>query len=153
MEKKYHFFWKGKLSNWTASTFKVNGIVYNCGEQYMMHQKAIGFKDFETAKLIMETKIPRDQKALGRKVKDYNDEAWDAVRYDVVKRGLRERFQQNPDLKEYLISLKDYQLVEASPYDRIWGIGYEADEAMDNIDNWGQNLLGKILTELANELV
>lgn len=149
---KYYFFWKNKLSNWTPSIFVVNNITYNCGEQYMMHQKALYFNDIEIANQIMNETDPRTIKDLGRKVRNYVDSEWNAVRYDIVKAGLYQRFNQNQQLKNFLVSKKDYILVEASPFDKIWGIGYDEEHALDNIDNWGQNLLGKILTELANEL-
>lgn len=152
MNNQYYFFWKNKLSNWTPSEFIVNNITYNCGEQYMMHQKALYFNDLETASEIMNETNPKIIKDLGRKVKNYNDSKWNAARYDIVKAGLYQRFHQNTELKEFLTSKKNYILVEASPFDRIWGIGYDAEHAIENINNWGENLLGKILTELANEL-
>ena len=152
MEQKYKFFWKGKLSNWYLSDFTVGDIIFNCGEQYMMYAKAIFFNDIETSRKILMTNIPAEQKSLGRQVKNYDDAAWNEVRYNLVKLGLIEKFKQNDELKKYIVSYKDYILVEASPYDRIWGIGYSEDEAMNNINDWGQNLLGKVLNEIANEL-
>ena len=152
MEYKYTFFWNGIFSNWHRSTFKVDGVTFNCGEQYMMYMKSIVFHDFDSAEKIMNEEHPRRQKALGKLVKNFNKKTWDDLCYDIVKDGLREKFKQNPDMKEYLISCKDTIIVEASPEDRIWGIGYGEWEALENIDDWGQNLLGKICTELANEL-
>lgn len=148
----YMFFWGGIFSNWYISDFIVDGITYNCGEQYMMHQKALTFKDFETADKIMEELMPNLQKKHGRNVKNYDERVWNKVRYDLVKKGLREKFTQNNNSKSYLLRHKNFQIVESSPEDRIWGIGFYANDAIDNIDNWGQNLLGKILTELAQEI-
>ena len=148
----YHFFWGGIFSNWYISDFEVDGVVYDCGEQYMMHMKALTFKDYKTADEIMEECVPSEQKKLGRKVKNYNDAVWNKVRYDLVKKGLREKFTQNPESKKHLLNFKNRQLVEASPFDRIWGIGYNSQDAIANIDNWGENLLGKMLTELAQEI-
>jgi ribA/ribD-fused uncharacterized protein len=148
---KYKFFWSGPFSNWHESYFQLNGITYNCGEQYMMHQKALTFGDQDTADKILKETSPREQKQLGRQVKNFNPDIWDSVKYEVVKTGLREKFNQNPDLKRYLLKYKGYQLVEASPLDSIWGIGFAEDKAIQNINDWGQNLLGKILTELASE--
>ena len=148
------FFWGGMFSNWYISDdqFTVDGITYNCGEQYMMYQKAMTFNDKETAKKILDEIVPSEQKKLGRLVKNYNDSTWNRVRYNIVKRGLFAKFSQNENLKEYLLKYKGYQIVEASPYDRIWGIGYYEQDAINNINNWGENLLGKILTELAQEI-
>ena len=149
---KYMFFWNGIFSNWHESHFEVNGVKYNCGEQYMMHQKAITFNDKEIADKILREYSPRRQKQLGRKVRNFNPKQWDLVKYELVKNGLREKFNQNPELKRYLLKYKDFQIVEASPEDRIWGIGFYDNEAIQNFENWGENLLGKILTELATEL-
>jgi ribA/ribD-fused uncharacterized protein len=126
--------------------------MFNCGEQYMMYQKAITFGDNETANKILKELSPRKQKELGRQVKNFNPKVWDSLKYIIVKNGLTEKFNQNPEFKDYLLKYKGYVLVEASPYDRIWGIGFYDYEAIQNIDNWGENLLGKILTELAMEL-
>jgi hypothetical protein len=149
---KYNFFWNGIFSNWYESYFDIDGITFNCGEQYMMYEKAITFDDAETARKILESDSPKEQKQLGRKVKNFNPEYWDNVKYEIVKRGLKEKFNQNPKLKKYLLSYKGYQMVEASPFDRIWGIGFTDKEAIENIDKWGDNLLGQIITELSNEL-
>ena len=149
---KYKFFWNGVFSNWHESHFKVNGVKYKCGEQYMMHQKAIMFGDEETADKILLAHSPSRQKQLGRQVKNFDAARWDAAKYELVKKGLREKFNQNRKFKNELLKYKGFQLVEASPDDRIWGIGFYEGEAIDNIRNWGENLLGKILTELAFEL-
>lgn len=148
----YVFFWSGPFSNWYKSDFVVDNIRFNCGEQYMMHAKAVIFDDRESAVKILQETDPRSQKALGRSVKGFDSATWDAVKYGVVKKGLIAKFRQNPKLLELLKYTRGKMLVEASPYDRVWGIGFSSDDAMDNIDSWGENLLGKILTELAVEL-
>lgn len=150
-KKEFAFFYNGPFSNWYPSDFVVDGVKYNCGEQYMMHQKALFFEDNLVARLIMLTPKPAKQKELGRSVKNYNEDEWERVRYDIVKKGLREKFRQDKHLKELLIANKKYTIVEASPVDRVWGIGFDERTAMQNIDQWGRNLLGKILTELSNE--
>ena len=154
--EKYHFFWKSKLSNWTKSNFSLqyflNEFNYNCGEQMMMHLKALTFHDYIIAEQIMNCDDPKEIKKLGRQVKNFSDETWDKLKYDLVKTGLYNRFTQDLEAKNELLKHKGKVFVEASPYDRIWGIGYNKEEAMNNIDNWGENLLGKILTELSNEI-
>jgi hypothetical protein len=156
MENKemYDFFWGGPFSNWYPSKFSVDGVTFNCGEQYMMYMKAITFEDHEIAKQIMKTDDPAKQKALGRLVKNYDDNYWSVIRFDLVKKGLIEKFKQNPELKKYLLDRKDKIIVEASPYDRIWGIGYDQYDPniLEQKDNWGQNLLGKVLMLVAREL-
>lgn len=151
--EKYKFFYGGVFSNWYPSEFTINGFTYNCMEQYMMHQKAVGFNDFETARKIMKTKSPKEQKALGREVKNFDSKEWDDVKYDVVKRGVYEKFQQDFYLKEELLKYKGRIFCETSPNDRIWGIGFDFKNAIQNKKNWGENLLGKILTEVSQELI
>ena len=118
----YTYFWDGIYSNWYKSTFILEDNIFNCVEQYMMFNKAMFFGDLETARLIMNTNNPRKQKELGRLVKDYDDREWSKVREDIVYKGLKAKFDQNPDLKKQLLLTKGTTLVEASPYDRIWGI-------------------------------
>lgn len=148
----YKFFWGGPFSNWCRSEFTINNVTYNCGEQYMMHQKALLFNDNDIANKIMSAKYPKEQKKLGRLVKNYDNDTWDKNRYDIVKKGLREKFLQNEDLKNELLKYKGWVIVEASPEDSLWGIGFHQSNALENKDKWGLNLLGKILTELTNEI-
>jgi ribA/ribD-fused uncharacterized protein len=151
--KKYKFFWGGNFSNWAYSEFVLDDIKFYCGEQYMMYKKAMLFNDKKIASQILDLKYnPKEQKKLGRKVKSFNNKIWDERKYNIVKTGLKEKFLQNEDLKKELLSFKGYDFVEASPYDNIWGIGFDEKHALYNIEHWGENLLGKIITELSNEL-
>jgi len=149
---KYKFFWNGPFSNWYPSVFTYNGIFFDCAEQAMMYEKAMTFNDLEIAKLILKEPIPKYQKALGRKVKNFDPEIWDQIKYEKVKEILHSKFTQNLHLLDLLVRNKGLEFVEASPFDRIWGIGFSEQNALDHIDEWGENLLGKILTELSNEL-
>ena len=79
MEDEFVLFWGGPFSNWYPSPFTVDGVEYNCGEQFMMQKKALLFGDIESAKLIMEERNPREQKVLGRKVKNFDPVIWDSV--------------------------------------------------------------------------
>jgi len=151
---KYHFFWGGPFSNWTPSEFVVDGLTFNCGEQYMMYEKAMTFGDKRTAQLIMESPSPRDQKKLGRQVRNYDDKVWEQVRFKKVKKGLMEKYKQDPFFNNYLKERKDKIIVEASPYDAIWGIGLSENDPniLEKKEKWGQNLLGKCIMEIADEL-
>lgn len=151
MEKiKYHFFWGGIYSNWHKApmTVNINGtdMLFNCGEQYMMYCKASLMNDKESLKEVMKTSDPRQQKKIGRNIKNFNSELWDKNKFAVMMIGLTEKFRQNPDLKKQLLEEDCDIFVEASPYDRIWGIGYLAQDAEDFVSDWGENLLGKIIT-------
>lgn len=155
--KTYHFFYSGYLSNWADVPFidKETYIPYNCSEQYMMHQKALLFKDFETANLIMCKKHPREQKELGRMVKNFDFSIWSTQARQIVYTGCLYKFTQNKDAYDYLMSTVGTYLVEASPYDTIWGIGLgENDKQISDPNNWkGSNWLGQVLTSLREDLL
>lgn len=162
---KYLFFWghqpskdgsiiKTCLSQWWRADFTIDTDTYCCMEQYMMAEKAKLFKDNETLEKIMKSNHPKQMKDLGRKVKNFDEELWIKKRYSIILNGNYAKFIQNEDLREFLIKTKDRILVEASPYDKIWGIGMAADD--QNIENplfWkGSNLLGFALMEVRDEL-
>jgi ribA/ribD-fused uncharacterized protein len=90
-------------------------------------------------------------KKLGREVANYDDNVWKEKRVPVVSVGNREKYNQNPDLKDILMATGDSIMVEASPYDKLWGIGLdEATAKRTHPEKWpGLNLLGKdVLTNL-----
>lgn len=122
-----------------------------CAEQYMMWSKANVFDDYQIAERILETQNPKTIKELGRKVKNFDEHKWNKVKREIVYKGNYFKFSQNKILKEKLL-ITEGLLVESSPYDRIWGIGYDQEHALQNVDTWGQNLLGKILTQLRDDL-
>jgi ribA/ribD-fused uncharacterized protein len=123
-------------------------------EQYMMACKAHEMGDKETRALIMEATHPREIKALGRAVSNYDDAKWCAVRRAVVKRGNMLKFGQNAKLLRHLKRTSPAVLVEASPYDAVWGIGLdEATAERTPCEKWpGLNLLGEILMVVRAEL-
>lgn len=151
---KYKFFWgsTSPFSNWYVHPFVHEQQVFNCSEQAMMYYKAKLFNDIQACENILAESNPRLQKKLGRGIVNFDDTIWKEKRYDIVKDILRSKFLGSSELLSYLQEYKDFIIIEASPYDRIWGIGYDRQNALANIDKWGENLLGKILTELANEL-
>jgi ribA/ribD-fused uncharacterized protein len=142
-------FWGGWPSNWEPSQFTIDGVEYNCVEQYMMAKKAQLFQDEEIYKKIMSSRYPKAQKEFGGKVRNYDDEKWSAVRYKVVLEATIEKYKQNPVLLERLLATGSAQFVEASPFDKIWGVGLTDDDPrILDPKKWnGQNLLGKAITE------
>lgn len=152
--KNYIFFLKGPLCQWWKSSIKEDSIVFNCCEQYMMYHKAILFKDDEVAAKILLSDEPREQKELGRSVKNFDEKIWNKNKEKIVYNGNYLKFTQNEDLKEYLIDTNPYELVEANRYDKIWGIGMFAyDDNILNTSKWGQNLLGKTLMKVRNTFI
>lgn len=144
----------GYLSNWYLSEFTVDGIKFSSMEQYMMHEKALLFQDQEAVEKILQTDNVAEIKALGRAVQHFDDKVWIKVREEIVYRGVREKFRQNPELAENLEKTGEEIIAECAVKDRIWGIGLSMkDENRHCIDRWrGQNLLGKILMRVREEI-
>lgn len=139
---------KGVFSQWYMSNFSDGVRTYSSAEQYMMAQKAFIMGDTETFKMIMEEHDPSKLKKYGRLVKNFNEKVWNDEKYGVVVRASILKFS-SPELKPFLIHTGHKILVEASPYDAIWGIKMaENDVRVSNPYNWnGQNLLGQALMD------
>ncbi len=151
---KYVFFWGGIFSNWYPAKFIVDGWQFSNSEQYFMFEKAVYFDDVETASLILEEPDPRKAKILGRGVKHFDKKAWDEVCVTSMMKAIEYKFMQNELLKNELLKYKNKTFVEASPYDKKWGVGLSEDDPLIlNKENWkGKNLLGECLTNLASML-
>lgn len=115
----------------------------------MMYNKAILFGDEETAAKILAETSPKKQKALGQEVKNFNQDKWNANKFQIVCNACMLKFTQNPRLLVSLLETGDRVLVEASPFDKIWGILMrENDPGVDDEKNWkGENLLGYALVD------
>ena len=148
-ERGFEFFFGAEhpLSNWHPASFEVDGVTYSCMEQFMMHRKALLFEDLHIARKIMATSSPKEHKALGRQASGFNEASWREHREQIVLAGALAKFGQNEDLLKVLLATGQKTLVEASPYDSLWGIGLSKDDPRStNPGQWpGQNLLGKIL--------
>lgn len=151
----YVFFWMtGEenefLSNWFPCTFEIDGQIYENTEQFFMAKKAQIFHDDRIYKKILETSDPKKCKELGNSVSDFVLEIWDRCRFDIMTEGNLAKFGQNEDLKKKLFETGDKLLVEASPIDKIWGIGKSREEAQNmKPEQWpGQNLQGKCLMKV-----
>lgn len=160
---EFLFFWghtvkeeitKACFSQWFPFQFEENGIEYQTAEHYMMAGKAKLFNDNEILEEILKSESPNQAKNLGRKVKNFDPKLWDEQKYEIVKRGNFLKFSQNQKFKDFLLSTNDKILVEASPYDTIWGIGMlETDPKAQNPLQWnGENLLGFALMEIRDLL-
>jgi ribA/ribD-fused uncharacterized protein len=164
-QPKYVLFWghtpksagvgRHVLSQWWPARFKIDGDSYISAEHCMMAEKARLFGDEETRRSILATSKPGAAKALGRTVRGFSEQLWERYRFDVVVKASAAKFAQNADLRAYLIETGDKVLVEASPVDRVWGIGLAADDARaEQPAAWqGLNLLGFALMRARAELV
>jgi ribA/ribD-fused uncharacterized protein len=146
----YFFFWHGWPSNWHAAEFTLEGVTYGCVEQHMMAEKARLFGDGATLEKILAATTPREQKALGRKVTPFDEARWSAVSREVVYQGNLAKYTQNEDLAELLLATGELVIVEASPLDKIWGIGMAAEDPhATNPAKWrGKNWLGEVLVRV-----
>ncbi|KAK9780963.1 hypothetical protein AB5N19_07437 [Seiridium cardinale] len=152
--------------------------IYRSAEHYMMHHKALLFGDVVTAADILKTGSPRKVKDLGRAVQGYDETTWNANKERIVRRGNVCKFTypvadselggeaekvwklgtgidakeiRASSFRQVLLCTGDRELVEASPFDAIWGIGYREEDAEQNREKWGENLLGKALMAVREE--
>lgn len=162
---RYLFFWKhtpkedntidqGCFSQWYPSTFIVDNITYTCAEQFMMAEKARLFGDMDRLHQILHCKHPKEMKDWGRCVTPFDAQQWDKACEGIVRQGNIAKFSQNKDLKDFLLQTENYILVEASPLDRIWGIGMGKNnpDARDPLKWRGRNRLGFALTWVREQL-
>lgn len=161
----YLFFWGHKplpngeigkpcFSQWWPSPFSIDGVSYPTAEHFMMAEKARLFGDEDASARILRALSPKEAKELGKKVKGFNEQVWVEARFRLVVAGNLAKFGQNGELGKYLLGTEDKVLVEASPVDRIWGIGLSADdEKVNNPEKWrGLNLLGFALMDVRQRL-
>ena len=164
-QPKYIFFWghqpqkdgsigKSCFSQWWPSAFELNGLQYASAEHYMMAEKARLFGDEASRLAILAAPTPAQAKKLGAQVGGFVEEVWRQHRFEIVVMGNQARFTQHKDLGDFLRQTGDRVLVEASPLDRIWGIGLaEDDPRCQHPEQWnGPNLLGFALMEVRSRL-
>lgn len=165
LRPEYLFFWghrrsSGKgvgkecLSQWWPAAFEVDGQRYASAEHFMMAEKARLFGDEETRARIVEADGPDAAKKLGRRVRGFEESVLERERFAIVVAGNRAKFEQHPSLGAFLLGTAERVLVEASPLDRIWGIGLGAeDPAARDPERWrGLNLLGFALMQVRDGL-
>ena len=164
-QTKFLFFWghqpqpdgtvgRGCLSQWWPAPFTVDRVTYPTAEHWMMAGKARLFGDDDALAAVLAAERPHAAKAAGRTVCGFDEQAWAKVRFDLVVAGNVAKFEQHPELGAFLATTRARVLVEASPRDRIWGIGMGAsnpDAATPS--RWrGTNLLGFALMNVRDQL-
>lgn len=142
------------LSQWWPAEFVVAGRAYPTAGHFMMSEKALLFGAADIAGQILRAAEPKEAKELGRQIVGFDEQRWTERRVEVVLEGNLAKFGQHPALRDYLLGTGDAVLVEASPVDRIWGIGLAAgDERAARPETWrGLNLLGFVLMEVRSRL-
>ena len=142
------------LSQWWPSRFVVDGVEYATAEHWMMAGKARLFGDAEAERAVLAAKHPAEAKKAGRLVRGFDEETWRRERFGLVTEGSVHKFAADTGLRDFLLGTGDRVLVEASPVDRIWGIGLTATDAgAADPGRWrGLNLLGFALMEARERL-
>ncbi len=160
---KYVFFWGHQpdkngitascFSQWYGAPFVIDGQRYPTAEHFMMAEKASLFSDQATRAQVLQAPNPGAAKALGRQVRGFDEAVWLKHRFSVVVRANEAKFSQNPDLGQFLQQTESRILVEASPVDRVWGVGLtQDDERVANPNQWrGLNLLGFALMQVRRD--
>jgi ribA/ribD-fused uncharacterized protein len=151
---EFVLFWGGWPSQWCKARFVVDGVAFNCCEQYMMAEKAAVFGDMEAHARILAASNPKQQKAIGRQVRGFDENVWNAVCRGIVYAGNLARFSQDEPSRAALLATGEKMIVEASPTDRIWGIGLAPDDdrALDRAEWRGTNWLGVALMQARQTL-
>ncbi|MEV7021831.1 NADAR family protein [Kitasatospora sp. NPDC093558] len=145
---------QGALSQWWPCRFSVDGVEYASAEHWMMAGKARMFGDAAIEQRVLAARTPAEAKKLGRLVTGFDEATWSAGRFELVVAGNVAKFGQDAALRTYLLGTTNRVLVEASPVDRVWGIGLAADdERAEHPGRWrGENLLGFALMEARTRL-
>lgn len=143
------------LSQWWPSPFEVDGVTYETAEHWMMASKARLFGDAEAERRVLAAGHPAEAKKAGRLVRGFDEAIWERERFAIVIEGSVHKFTAHAELRDFLLGTGDRVLVEASPLDRVWGIGLTADdEAAMDPERWrGMNLLGFALMGARERLV
>jgi ribA/ribD-fused uncharacterized protein len=144
----------GCLSQWYPAPFTAEGVRYATAEHYMMAGKARLFGDAEAERLVLASGDPGKAKGAGRRVRGFDEDTWAAHRYDLVVAANTAKFGQHTALGAFLLGTGERVLVEASPYDTVWGIGLSAaqPEARHPSQWRGLNLLGFALMDVRRGL-
>lgn len=132
------------LSQWWPSPFTVDGVTYATAEHWMMAGKARLFGDGDALARVLGARHPSQAKSAGRLVRGFDEEVWARERVGIVVEGSVRKFSADAELRGFLLGTGERVLVEASPVDRVWGIGLAADDvAAGDPERWrGPNLLG-----------
>jgi hypothetical protein len=144
----------GCLSQWWPAPITVDGRFYPTSEHWMMCGKARLFDDPDSETEIMANPEPGAAKAVGRRIRDFDEQRWHEVSYGIVLAGNLAKFGQHPELADFLRRTGRRVLVEASPTDRIWGVGLSRDDPdVQSPTRWlGSNLLGFALMDVRETL-
>ena len=157
-DEKFTFFaaTSSPFSQWyPGAPFKKFGITFATAEHFMMWRKGQVFGADQALLDAILAADARGTKALGRKVPNFDARIWNVVARPIVAEGNYAKFSQNPSILTTLLATEGTTLVEAAPWDKIWGIGLAADDPRaQSRDTWlGTNWLGEVQTEVRETLI
>lgn len=137
-------------SNFYLCPLQYEGHRFHSSEQLFMYLKAKTFKDWGIVRMILSCETPKEAKALGRKVRNYDDKVWNLERDRCMYITVLAKFMQCEEFKKLVIDNSNKTFAEASPYDHIWGIKLSENDprALDPSQWKGENRLGKCINKL-----
>ena len=157
MKEEFLFYFgpESEFSHWFKCEFVIQGIRFRCAEQYIMFQKAMLFGDMEIKNRILRSANPSRHRYLGKRVNDFNKERWHRNCRQFAFDANSSKFSQNPPLLESLLRTAGKSLAEASPYDKIWGIGLSIQnpKIYDRAQWRGRNWAGEALEAVRAKLL
>jgi len=130
----------GCFSNFSPHGFTLDGAAWQTAEHYF---QAMKFAGTEHERAVQAAPAPMTAKEMGGDRARPLRPDWDQVKDDVMRRAVRAKFEQNPDILAVLLGTGDEELIEDAPGDYYWGCGAEGT---------GQNMLGKVLMEVREAL-
>jgi len=142
------------FSNMFESPIQMDSITFPTVEHYFQWSKANKFGDGDIAAKILKTPSAKAVKALGKKVKEFKKDEWDAMKDSTMAAAVKAKIMQHPEIRDKLKTTGVRPIGEASARDKYWGIGTSAEtsKAADPSKWPGKNVLGKILMDIRKEL-
>lgn len=130
----------GCFSNFASYPISLKERVWPTSEHYFQAQKFAGTEHEEA---IRQEKSPMIAARMGRdRTKPFRSD-WDLVKDAIMREAVRAKFSQHAELRKILLATGDAVIVEHTQNDSYWG---------DGGDGSGQNMLGRILMEIREEL-
>lgn len=141
------------LSNFHPAPITVDGILYNCTEQYFQHTKCKVYGDDKAASKVMESIDPAEQKKIGDRLQGDKRDTWLETAHEVMLKANMAKFSQHQALGDYLKSTNPKTLAEANPHDKFWGTGVHIGRR-DAFTGWnGHNYMGGTLMHVRQNLM
>ena len=131
-------------SNFYPHAFFYRGVKLPTSEHHLMREKARLMGDEHAMALIKAAPTALAAKRLGRKVKPWNQGLWDDNCDQIMEDILEAKFNSTSAMREYILGIEGH-FYEASPKDKVWGIGIGVQQAMAGVPHNGQNKLGLAL--------